>query len=269
MLKQRIITALILAPVAMAGVFFLPPIEFSLFIGLILAVAAWEWANLAGYTGIYCYFYSAGIVILLVISWFVPPLFLLIPGILWWCLALYLVVRYPQGAGLWSSTAVRSLFGVFMLIPGFISLVQLKLMSGSEFLILLLFLFIRGADVGAYFFGRALGQGKLAPEVSPGKSWAGFYGGLITALVIAIVMAVVHGSPDLGSGRGIIFLLGCAFVVMISVVGDLAESMFKRNRGIKDSSNLLPGHGGILDRIDSLLSAGPAFALFILSFGWM
>lgn len=269
MLKQRIVTALILAPIAIGGVFILPPFEFSLFVGLVLTVAAWEWARLADYSGPVRYAYAVAMVILLGGSTLLPPLVVLGLGAAWWIAAFFLVISYPRSTNLWSSRLVCSLLGVFILVPGFVGLIELKRLPDSTFLILLLFLLIWGADIGAYFAGRAFGRSKLAPEVSPGKSWAGLYGGLVTAMAIATCMALWKGSIDLLSGRGLVFLLGCAFVVMISVLGDLAESMFKRNRGVKDSSNLLPGHGGFLDRIDSLLSAGPVFALFIITYGWM
>jgi len=268
MLKQRIITALILAPIAIACVFLLPPPGFSVFVGLVLAVAAWEWANLADFEGAVRYVYSIVIVLLMAVSLFVPPLVILTAGLAWWCLAFFLVVRYPKSRELWGTQMIRALLGAFMLIPAFTGMRELKMMPDSSFLILLLFLLIWGADIGAYFAGRAFGRAKLAPEVSPGKSWAGLYGGLVSALVIAAIMLLVAGDISIVSRRGVVFLLGCAFVVMVSVLGDLAESMFKRNRGIKDSSQLLPGHGGFLDRIDSLLSAGPAFCLFIMLFGW-
>ncbi|MBP5101982.1 phosphatidate cytidylyltransferase, partial [Pseudomonas protegens] len=119
-----------------------------------------------------------------------------------------------------------------------------------------------GADIGAYFSGKAFGKRKLAPQVSPGKSWEGVYGGLALSLVITAVVGLVR---DWTLGQMILALLGAAIVVFISVVGDLTESMFKRQSGIKDSSNLLPGHGGVLDRIDSLTAAIPVFAVLL----WM
>lgn len=268
MLKQRIITALILAPVAIACVFLLPPRFFSVFVALVLAIAAWEWANLADYGGWTRYAYSAALVVLLWLSTRLPDVLVLALGALWWCAALALVIGYPRLRSFWATRPVRALLGVLIFVPAFTGLRQLKMMADSNYLILLLFLLIWGADIGAYFAGRAFGRSKLAPAVSPGKSWAGLYGGLIAALIIAAVMLGLGGIVPLFSGRGLVFLGGCAFVVLVSVLGDLVESMFKRNRGIKDSSNLLPGHGGVLDRIDSLLAAGPMFCLFILMFGW-
>lgn len=268
MLKQRILTALIIGPVSIACVFLLPAFEFSIFVGLVLAIAAWEWANLADHDGAARYVYAGVIVALMALSVWVPPVIVLWLGAAWWIAALVFVIRYPQMTDWWSSRAVRSIVGIFVLVPGFVSLHELKVLPDSTFLIMLLFLLIWGADVGAYFAGKAFGKAKLAPSVSPGKSWAGFYGGLATGIVIVTVMSLLKGWPDLLSPRGGLLLLACALVVMISVLGDLAISMFKRYRGIKDSSNLLPGHGGFLDRIDSLLAAGPVFSLFILIYGW-
>ncbi len=269
MLKQRIITALIIAPIAIACVFFLPLPGFSLFVGSMIAVSAWEWANLAGYSGAARFVYAGFMVLLLGLAWFAPPLMILVPAVIWWSVAFVLVFNYPQMTRIWSHQITRSFIGVVMLVPGFVSLVQLKQQVDSNFLILLLFFLIWGADIGAYFTGRAFGKRKLAPEVSPGKSWAGVWGGLATSLLISIGMVLWLGKPDLSSGRGLVFLGLCLFIVVVSVLGDLTISMFKRFRGVKDSSALLPGHGGFLDRLDSLLSSGPVFTLFILMFGWV
>ncbi|MDA0979532.1 MAG: phosphatidate cytidylyltransferase, partial [Proteobacteria bacterium] len=160
------------------------------------------------------------------------------------------------------------LLGFWILLPGWVALSSLKQMPDSAFLICLLFFLIWGADIGAYFSGRALGKRKLAPRVSPGKSWAGFFGGLLTALVIAVAMSLWLGRPDPGSAEGAFYLLAAGIVAMISVLGDLSISMFKRHRDIKDSSQLLPGHGGFLDRIDGLLSASPAFVLYLSWANW-
>lgn len=265
MLKQRIITALILAPIAIAGIFLLPGVPFSVFVGAVLTVAAWEWANLAGIAGVYRYVYAGVMALLLLAAYWMPAILVLTVGAAWWFLALVLVVNYPSLTHLWGTRFGRAVIGPIMFAPALVGLVQLKLMPDSNWLILLLFLLIWGADIGAYFAGRAFGRKKLIPDVSPGKSWAGLYGGLASALLITAGMMLYKGEPDLVSAHGLVFLLVCGFVVQVSVLGDLAESMFKRHRGVKDSSNLLPGHGGILDRIDSLLSASPVFALCIMA----
>ncbi len=268
MLKQRIITALILAPIAIGCVFFLPLLQFSAFLMIVLSLAAWEWANLAGYDGAHRIIYAVMSLMFYGAATLVDPMFILVPGLLWWFFAFFLVVNYPSLSHIWSSKVARSIIGIFMLVPGYVGLVELKQAADSEFLILLLFFLIWGADIGAYFSGRAFGKKKLAPQVSPGKSWAGVYGGAIFATALAIAMCLWLGKPDFMSAKGVVFVFACVAIVMVSVLGDLVESMFKRHRGIKDSSALLPGHGGILDRIDSLLSAAPTFALFILAYGW-
>ncbi len=268
MLKQRILTALVMAPVAIGCLFFLPTLGFQIFVAAIIIVGAWEWGNFAGFEMPGRYIYAAVIAALLFASFYLPNQYILIAGCLWWVIAFVLMLQYPSGADKWSSSPTIALIGLVVLVPGFVSLVVLKNTVNPDFLILLLFFLIWGADIGAYFTGRAFGKRKLAPEVSPGKSWEGFYGGLVIAMAIGIGMFYWLGSPDLSTSHGWVWLACLAVVIVVSVLGDLAMSMFKRNRGIKDSSNLLPGHGGVLDRIDSLLSAGPVFALMILLLGW-
>lgn len=265
MLKQRVITALIMAPIAIAGVFFLPLYGFAIFVGLIMLVSAWEWAQLAGFSGSSRVIYAGFLGLMLPVVFLVPAVYILIPGLLWWAVALFFVLSYPAFVKTWSSKVGRSCIGILILVPAFVAMVQLKTYPDSHDLIVLLFLLIWGADIGAYFSGKTFGKRKLAPRVSPGKSWAGFFGGLATAIIIGLLMALTR--PDavqLASIEGVIFLGCCGFVAIVSVLGDLTISMFKRNAGVKDSSNLLPGHGGFLDRIDSLLSAGPLFALIVL-----
>jgi phosphatidate cytidylyltransferase len=134
----------------------------------------------------------------------------------------------------------------------------------GNWLIMAVMVLVWGADIGAYFSGKAFGKRKLAPQVSPGKSWEGFFGGMALCLVITLVVGLVrHWS----AAELLLGLLGAALVVAISVVGDLTESLFKRSAGVKDSSNLLPGHGGVLDRIDSLTAAIPVFAVLLWAAG--
>ena len=268
MLKTRILTALVIAPIVIAGVFLLPEVGFAVFVALIMAVGAWEWALLAGLTGVRRILYAVFVTALLPVAYYVPTTLILFLGVGWWLGAFVLVLRYPNLVRIWCPRLTRSVIGLFVLIPTWKAMLLLKTYPDSNYLILLLFFLIWGTDIGAYFIGKTFGQRKLVPHVSPRKSWAGFFGGLITALVIATAISLIVKNPELLSINGIIFLVGCIAVAMVSVLGDLSISMFKRNAGVKDSSNLLPGHGGFLDRIDSLLSAGPVFALFILFFGW-
>ena len=161
-----------------------------------------------------------------------------------------------------SGAAPKLLIGLLILLPAWQGLVFIKQLPLGNWLIMAVMVLVWGADIGAYFSGKAFGKRKLAPQVSPGKSWEGVYGGLALSLVITAVVGLVR---DWTLGQMILGLLGAAIVVFISVVGDLTESMFKRQSGIKDSSNLLPGHGGVLDRIDSLTAAIPVFAVLL----WM
>lgn len=274
MLKTRIITALILAPIAIGGIFFLPPLGFAFFTGAIIAVGAWEWANLAGITQ------PAGRVVYALVTaailygmFEVPATAVLWIALLWWVGCLLMIRSYPDGSDGWGKPAVRAVMGLLVLVPAWVGLNHLRT-GGFQFgdiasnllLILYVFCIVWVADIGAYFSGRAFGRAKLAPRVSPGKSWAGVWGGLLAVGMFALLTGFLAQA-----GNGDIALLVLASLVTggISVVGDLMESMLKRFRGIKDSSQLLPGHGGIMDRVDSLTAAIPVFALIITQLGWL
>lgn len=266
MLKERIITALILAPIAIGGVFFLPEIPFAFFIGAIILISAWEWANLSGVEeqgGRIAY--AAVVAVLLYLAWYLPPVWLLALAALWWAIALSWVLGYPESASTWGNRAPRLAMGLLILVPAWKAFMQLKSYPDSSELILYLFALIWGADVGAYFSGRRFGKRKLAVKVSPGKSWEGVYGGLATAALIAVCVGAYTGFSVV---QILLIVLVSVLTVMVSVLGDLVESMVKRHRGMKDSSQLLPGHGGFMDRIDSLTAATPIFALALLIFGW-
>lgn len=269
MLRQRVITGIIAAPIALACVFLLPHLGFTLFVGAVLTIAAWEWANLAGLAGAYRFIYAGFVALALAGAFYLPVLPILLIAMFWWVMVLVLILNYPRFDELWGRPVVIILIGLVMLVPGFSALVEIKRFADSNYLICLLFFLIWGADIGAYFSGKAFGKSKLAPRVSPGKSWAGFYGGMCTSLVIATGMALYFGAPALLSISGAVFLLVCVGIAIVSVIGDLSVSMFKRHRDIKDTSNLLPGHGGFLDRIDSLLAASPAFALYLSLVDWL
>jgi phosphatidate cytidylyltransferase len=265
MLKQRIITALILLPIALCGFFLLEGTGFALFIGLVVTLGAWEWARLAGFTAQPARVaYAAVVAFMLVIMHILPGLapWVLGASVLWWGVATYLVLTYPGSSEHWASAACKLVIGLLILLPAWQGLVQIKQEPLGNWLIMAVMVLVWGADIGAYFSGRAFGKRKLAPQVSPGKSWEGVYGGLLLSLVLAAIVGVAR---DWSFVQILMGLLGAAVIVFISVVGDLTESMFKRQSGIKDSSNLLPGHGGVLDRIDSLTAAIPVFAVLL----WM
>lgn len=268
MLKQRIITALILLPIALCGFFLLKGGAFALFIGIVVTLGAWEWARLAGFEAQSSrVLYSVVVAALLFLLYLLPGLapWVLVAALLWWPVATWLVLTYPESSEHWSSSICKLVIGLLILLPAWQGLILIKQWPLGNWLIMSVMVLVWGADIGAYFSGKAFGKRKLAPKVSPGKSWEGLYGGLVASLLITAVVGVFRG----WSVSGFFFaLLGAAIVVLISVVGDLTESMFKRKSGIKDSSNLLPGHGGVLDRIDSLTAAIPIFALLLWAADW-
>lgn len=185
---------------------------------------------------------------------------LLIPALLWWCLAGFWITRYP--AGLNSETPsgpVKALIGMLVLLPSYYSLWSLHASEHGPITIAVLLMMIWATDTGGYFFGRQFGKRKMAPLVSPKKSIEGLIGGLISAMIIAGIC----GPWLLGYNitQSLIFIGFGILVGMFSVIGDLSISMFKRAADVKDSGTLFPGHGGVLDRLDSLFSASPIFLL--------
>jgi phosphatidate cytidylyltransferase len=263
MLKQRIITALILAPLALWAILVLSPETFRAALMVIGAMAGWEWARLVGWEKPAA---RAGYVVLLLALMLVIELllrsehdmsFLLYAALLWWLTSLLMIVRYPAGSGLWrDSHLARAMAGIIVILPMWLALGLLHSEVGPRYVVILALL-VWGADTGAYFAGRQWGRHKLAPHVSPGKTWEGVAGAaLMTLLVGAISGWLVE--PAKGAFA---FVLLALITIAFSIIGDLQESMFKRIVDLKDSGGLLPGHGGVLDRIDSLTAAAPIFAL--------
>lgn len=273
MLLQRVITALILAPLMLAGIFLLPDAYFRLFIGLIVLLGVWEWANMSGFSSIP---QKLGIVLISVVGLMVPHLLIdvsqpvwavsVLVMLIWWLFAILVIFRHPASSGWLESRLLRLLVAVPVLGGFWMGLVWLKNQPEAALLLTWLMLLVWGADIGAYFAGRQFGNRKLAPKVSPGKTWAGVYGGMLTSMIVSVVI-VLFFLPEQSLNSWLWLLVLSAAIVGLSVIGDLFESLLKRNRGIKDSSSLLPGHGGVLDRIDSLCSATPLFVLlwFMLS----
>jgi phosphatidate cytidylyltransferase len=273
-LKTRIITALILAPIAIGGVFFLPPVGFAIFTAVLIALGAWEWANMAGLTtqptrvG-----YSAAVLFILAALYAITAQGVLWLALLWWLAGFGLVAYYPKGSARWGSVPARAAMGLLVLVPAWVGLNYLRsgefkfaLTDNNLLLIVYVFALVWVADIGAYFSGRKFGKAKLAPRVSPGKSWAGVWGGLAAVAVFALVVGQTLGA---GAGQSVALIIISVVTAAVSVLGDLFESMLKRFRGIKDSSGLLPGHGGIMDRIDSLTAAIPIFTLLVIQLGWL
>lgn len=262
MLKQRIITAVILGSVIISAVLYMTTPMFGFMLAMIIGVAAWEWATCVGlhsmlqkiiYT-LFILFCFMGCLKFLEEQWW---LFIIICGLIWWFIATFLVVRYQINKNIsLSSCFLKSMIGVVILVPACLSLILIHAKSNGVSLVLFLFFLIWLVDSAAYFSGKKFAHKKLASNVSSGKSWEGVYGALIMSVLFGIGYALYTGMQF---STTIYFILLVLFTVSFSILGDLVESMFKRMAGVKDSSRILPGHGGVLDRIDSLTSAAPVF----------
>lgn len=259
MLKQRVITAIVLAIMTIWVVLKLPAVGFGAALLAVLLLGAWEWANLAGmvrWRG--RLLYGALILALILAIWplvdsaiFVGSLLIIIfAG--WCCVPIWLRHYADQP----NHPLTVKVVGIAILVAFWVALMGLRDGFGPGYVLFLLLL-IWVADIGAYFAGRHWGQHKLAPVISPGKTWEGVWGATAAALLFALMGAAVLG---VGS-RWPWFVAICMVTVGFSIIGDLFESMIKRQRGVKDSGSLLPGHGGVLDRIDSLTAAAPVFLL--------
>lgn len=264
MLKQRIITGLILITLVFAGVIFLPNPLFALVSMLfIVGMGAWEWMGLAG-----CYppeKRTMNTLIVLIAS--VPLVFLPLPtlSVLWvsvpvWAAALLALSLFPKYAGLYKKhPSAMCVFGILVLLPAWFALLKLHQMDYRY--VLYLITLVALADTAAYFTGRKWGATKLAPHLSPGKTREGMSGAVVVTTVWALLATVWLPVP---AGKSVHFMILSMFVVLMSVAGDLFESLLKREAGVKDSGQILPGHGGVLDRVDSLLAAAPIFTLGLL-----
>lgn len=267
MFNNRVKTAIVLIPLMLGGIYLLPLAWFGAFIGVIAVLGAWEWSDLSGYPSTRArVFYATSVAILLAVMYagieqgWLPVNGLLLVGVVWWALGWWLVKRYPDRPG-WSSPQVRLLMGYFILGTMWVGFYWIRREDPSRLLITLLMLLVWGADIGAYYVGRALGKTPLAPDVSPGKTWEGVLGGTVMAAIVVLIVVLVFVDRAQWSALDYLILFSLsALVVAISIVGDLVESMVKRYRGLKDSGRLLPGHGGIMDRIDSMCAAAPVFA---------
>ena len=267
MLLPRVLSAIVMAVVFVFAVVALDDVGFMFFTGAVLVVAAWEWARLSGVKTQQTRIAFAGMVATLSYG---VAIFDLQRTMLWitpflWCFALYWVIAYPQEKA-WKGRFLRLLFGLSILLTTWCALAVIK--QGSQFVTYLILLMglIWGADTGAYFAGRLFGKRKLARHVSPGKSWEGVFGGVVLTQAGLFAFAI---SQELATSSMIILSLVGLVTVAVSVLGDLTESLFKRHEGLKDSSHLIPGHGGVMDRIDSVTSAAPVFVLLMMNVGWL
>jgi len=261
-------TAAVLIPLTLALLFYASSALFYLVTALVMLAAAWEWSRLMELKKISQQaVYILSVAVLLGLTWYFTDRALVVFGIfflsfLWWVKAYVLVVAYPRWSQLWSKGRFRrAIMGWFVLVPSWLALNFIRNFAEGPQLLLYLFILIWSADTAAYFAGRAWGKHLLAPRVSPKKSWEGLLAALVSTIIISMSAMLMAKNPAPLMVAGVVLAL---VTILFSVVGDLTESMMKRQAGVKDSSGLLPGHGGLLDRIDSITAAAPIFALGLL-----
>lgn len=288
MLKLRVITGVILLFLILAALFLLELSTFAVAMGAVVTLAAWEWSRFMGLQLVparilYCLFIGAILAGLFWYKWSAIAINdfkndelisgLMIASLVWWVIAIGLIFSYPKSGKLWREQRwLSALMGIATLVPTWLALVMVRGVNfelaphEGAWLLLYVMAIIWVADIGAYFSGKAFGKTKLAPNASPGKTLEGAAGGLVACLIFAY--AGTYFFAFLENKREL--MLGAALVIAIfSIIGDLTESIFKREQNLKDSGAFLPGHGGILDRVDSLTAATPIFVLcyVFLEFG--
>src|SRR3989338_1296438 len=265
MLKKRIITAVIAIPIALILILYVPSTYFAALAGLLILGGAWEWSNFVGLEkNTARIIYVACVLIGLLLAAFLPIAWVLMIAWLVWCCIAVAIYRYQNNTATTGLQCVhaRALSGFIILIATWVSIVtlQTQMQWQSPYSLIYLLCIVWAADVGAYFSGKYYGQSPLATRVSPKKTWAGFWGGLIAAMLIAAIGGIFLTHHFL-SYIALMFL--SLITILFSVIGDLGVSLFKRIRDVKDSGNFFPGHGGILDRIDSIAAASVVFVLGI------
>jgi len=270
MLKDRIITAAILLPLIILAILFMPPTFFAPLLLVVFMVAAWEWTTLVGFKIVAVrWLYLLVIVIGVIVLTALPPTFnahvFLILSLVWvWCLIAVIAFAKDKGAGGFHSPALRSLFGFLVMVPSFVAMLVLQSGLGHPFWLLYVLLVTFAADTGGYFVGRRFGSTPLALRVSPKKTWQGFWGGMIFAFLNAFVWSFCL---PLNGRQRVVTIIFAMIAAAYSVVGDLIISLLKRIVGVKDTGSIIPGHGGILDRLDSVFAGTTIFVFLMIAFG--
>ncbi|MDA8364963.1 MAG: phosphatidate cytidylyltransferase [Gammaproteobacteria bacterium] len=265
MLRLRVLTAAVLVPLIVWATFALTTPQLAGLFAFFFIAAAWEWTALCGLSRrLWRILYVAVLASAGLALWQVPALPVMLAAVAWWLWALYELVRYPDlRQGFLATPFGRRLSGFFILIPAWIAPLAVHARgSGGPRLTLFIMVLVWMADSGAYFVGRPWGRTKIAPHISPGKSLEGLLGGVVMVSVLALACGKYIWklkAPSLA-----LWLVIAVVATLFSVLGDLVESRAKRIAGVKDSGTLLPGHGGVLDRVDALTAAAPVFV-----FGWL
>jgi phosphatidate cytidylyltransferase len=273
MLRQRVLTALLLAPLAILLILFLPTNWFAWLLAVAFLAATWEWTRLAGMQnrgnrGVVVGFAAVLFIALWMLrasAWLWPAL--MAAGVAWWLVVCVWLRHFAFGAAPTPENRnLKLLAGMFVIFPAWVAAISIhgSTPHGHAWTFLAMLL-VWAADTGAYFAGRFFGKRKLAPQISPGKTWAGVYGAFATSALVIAVSGWLLGVRDM---RLIGLIIVTVVTVASSIVGDLLESLMKRHANVKDSGALFPGHGGLLDRLDSVFAALPVFALGKLLLGF-
>ena len=256
MLKERVITAVVAVVALLLVLYALPQALAELVIAAVILAGAWEWSGFLGspskaLRAVYVVVIAA---LIALVTWQAPQIngLLFRVALVWWGCALVWTMFYPTPI----PGVVRWVAGMLVLVPLYNALIVLYLASPA--ILLGALLIVWAADTGAFAAGKLFGRVKLAPQISPGKTWEGVIGGLVTVAVLAVAGAFLFGA------NVAVLVPFCLAVACASVVGDLTVSMFKRTAGLKDSGSIFPGHGGILDRLDSLTYTAPLFFHFTI-----
>jgi phosphatidate cytidylyltransferase len=264
-LKQRVLTAIVLVAVLLGVMLGLPPMATVWLVTILVLIGAWEWAAFTGrnspaaraaFTAL-----IAGVLLGSLYLYATQPQFVrvvMIVAMAWWFVAFLWICLAPTRVRPFSA----ALAGVLALVPCWLALVHVTFATQNAYWVLFTLALVWAADTGAFFAGRWLGRVPLAPRVSPKKTWEGVFGGMVTSALVAWFAASYLFPVDLWP-----FVLTCVAVAAVSIVGDLTESMLKRAVGLKDSGSVFPGHGGMLDRIDSVTAAAPTLVFALIGLG--
>lgn len=256
---KRSITTIILAPLTILSIYKLNDFYFAILVAVIIALACWEYSsfidlkkNISRYL-----FVFINMVILAVCYLNLSMVKLVLPFVcIWWLINILHIYNFPKHTKFWNGNLIIKITNaILVLVPTWIAIVMIRQDFGDGFLLFLIFL-IWGCDIGAYFSGKNFGKTPLATNVSPNKTWEGVAGAFIFSIIVSLLIMYFNEFP---LNTWLTYLTLTTIVMQISIVGDLFESMYKRLAKIDDSGSILPGHGGIMDRIDSLTSAAPFF----------
>jgi len=262
MLKARIATAVVLLPLVVMAILVLPTVAIEIISGMFVILAAWEWVTLTNAAAtaamrigiLISYISIAMLSKLLALAWLRYIWYL---AIVWWLIGIIAIVLYPRAKNMWQNNVISFVIGCLVFVSAWLAIGYIHSLANGPIWMLFACIIVWCADIAAYFTGKAWGKVKLLPAVSPAKTWAGLYGAVIGTTITTIMFYII-AKPACNIFA---FVAMCFIATLFAIVGDLVESLFKRVFDCKDSGKLLPGHGGVLDRLDSLLACLPVYAI--------